>query len=359
MLHRCAFCDYSSFKLFNVQRHTTRRHTSKENVEIPESSNVSNTVKNENHLVALKDQFVALKDQFVALEDQFVAPKDQFVALRDQFVALEDQFVAAPQDDLETPSFECEKCNKIFTLKKNLARHMKICTGVDMNKCPNCEKVFANRRSKYKHKKHCKESPTGQTIIQNINNTNIQNINNTTNIQNNVNYVVFNISGADPIEFKCDHIEPEVLKQIFSQPDFMDVFSAYSSAVLDAPENRIAQKTNMSRDYSLVYSDTEKRWKHMMDFLIYYNLARGISSSALVLTDKHKKKVRVQPNHRENLRNIQADCELSPTTAAEDDETRYMKVTRDCIRALKCAVRDATLRYKHDNVSDPTLSGIT
>ena len=152
---------------------------------------------------------------------------------------------------------------------------------------------------------------------------------------------MFNIYDTDPIPFNDSHIDDkETLNEIFDKDTFMEVFQAYSYKVFENMENRIVKKTNMRQNTSDVYDHTAKRWKQMMDNMIYHKVARGVSSSALVLTNKNK--VQMDRDYRKSLKQIQIDCELSPDDANKDDETRYSKDTKNSINMLKSVVKDVT-----------------
>ena len=84
--------------------------------------------------------------------------------------------------DLDIPN-QCEQCNKIFTVKSSLKRHLLICKGINKNKlCEHCNKILASKQSKTRHQLTCKEKVNGINIINNVTN-NITNNNNTNNQQ--------------------------------------------------------------------------------------------------------------------------------------------------------------------------------
>ena len=323
-------CEYASDKLFNVKRHISRRHDASINTNINNNSS--------------------------AAENVVVSPQN-VVNLPQNVVNLPQNVVNFPQNvvndsDLVVHDHMCRKCKRVFTRSDNLKRHEKACKCLnEKHECDICHEVFKDRHAKYYHRKHCpgpvqqpRTMPQSQEITNNITNNQCSttNIGTQNNTQNNVNYVLFNVQTSDPIEFKTDHMDnAEVLKAIFNRPEFEDVFIKFSQMMFSAIENRIVQKQNLSRDVSKVFMADENKWMHTLDSQVYYRLARGVSTSALTLTDKHKK-VKVKNDHRECLQNIQMECEISPNTASNDECTKYSKPTRDGIKAIKLLVHDYT-----------------
>ena len=61
---------------------------------------------------------------------------------------------------------ECNKCNKIFSSKQYLNKHLLICKGVSNPlECHFCHKILANRGSKSTHLKICKEKEISKELI--------------------------------------------------------------------------------------------------------------------------------------------------------------------------------------------------
>ena len=57
-------------------------------------------------------------------------------------------------------SFQCKICTKIFTVRKNLTRHMKIHSGLKPYHCNTCSKCFNNSKTLKNHEKvHTQEKP--------------------------------------------------------------------------------------------------------------------------------------------------------------------------------------------------------
>ena len=258
-------------------------------------------------------------------------------------------------------SKKCDSCNKSFSTKSSLTRHINKnrCKGIKNSlECDICHNIFSFSSALARHRKSCinkqlivvnntseSDNKVSETTI-NDNSVNItNNITNNNNTINNNNvtqqYIVFNIYDSDPIEFKHDHLDnAEVLNQIFDKDTFTEAFQDYSYRIFDAQENRALRKTNMRQNTSLVYDHSKTRWREILDNMIYYKFARGISSSALVLTDKND--VTIDKDYRDTLQQIQIDCEVSPDSANKDEQMRYSKETKNSINMLKAVVKDIT-----------------
>lgn len=318
MIFKCNKCIYITNIKCNLKRHCVRKHNCEYNEEEPEAQNVS------------------IEQQNVNIETPKVAEKTLKVAKETPKVAEETPNVAT-NEILITPnenSFQCNKCLATFTRNWSLKRHEKNCNG-NKNICELCNQILKDKNIRYKHKQTC----NGNTTINNITNNNITN--NTINNNNNNTFIVFNINDSNPIEFSDKHLDnPSILQKIFSKEDFAQILSNYSHRIFEKPENRIIKKTNMRSYNSDVYMPEEDMWMPMLDCDIYFKIARGISSSALVLTDKNN--VDIEPMYKDNLQQIQVDCEISPDKGFEDPEMKYSRTTRKGIQIIKNVVNSVT-----------------
>jgi len=173
--HKCNYCNYVTFKLFNLNRHQNSKHPvyelSQENV----SQNLANVPQN--------------------LE---IVPSEL------------------------NNGFLCIKCNKHYKNKKYLIAHESKCKGVDSLTCPKCMKSFTSRQHKYRHIKNdnCKARSIVHARVPNIQNiTNIDNSitnNNDNSITNNndnsiTNNIIINNFGNERI----DYLTFDNLQEIF------------------------------------------------------------------------------------------------------------------------------------------------
>lgn len=231
-------------------------------------------------------------------------------------------------------------------------------------RCDICDLEFKDRFARYYHKKKGSCKPITLTSVNSHSNapqniTNITNNNITNNITKNIdksttnnidqsqnvqiNYIAFNTPNNDPIEFKTDHIDdPKILKPIFATPEFMDMLTNFTDAVLSAPENRIVQKKNLSRNVAKVYIVERGAWQHLLDQQVFHKMARGVSTSALTLSDKHRKKAQLLPEHEQYLSDIAMECEVSPGAGDADDDLKYSKQTRNAIKTVKVRIHESS-----------------
>jgi hypothetical protein len=96
----CIYCQYKSYKKFNLERHITNKHKN-----IDELNNNTNNNTNNKNIEELK----------------------------------------------------CSKCNKILSTKYYLIKHINNCKGIiHPYQCNICKKIFSNSSLKSKHVKKCK-----------------------------------------------------------------------------------------------------------------------------------------------------------------------------------------------------------
>lgn len=161
----CSHCNYFSDRKYNYTRHLDNVHGIKESNELSEKN---------------------------------VTPCEKKVTLNEKNV---------------TPDYFCNKCHKIYKIKKSFENHFSKCRGIDELTCSKCMISFTCRQHKSRHIKanNCKarsviyaREPNPQNIIETQIINNIQNQN---NIQNNI---VINNFGNE----RLDHITKEELLKI-------------------------------------------------------------------------------------------------------------------------------------------------
>ena len=202
-LHKCAYCQYSSKRNYDIKRHQNAKH---------------------------KVEFIIDCDKI--RNGQNVSPIGQNVSPIGQNVSPCNLF--------------CTKCNKIYKTEKNLKNHIQKCRGVDELTCSKCMTSFTTRAAKSKHIKNnkCKaksiihaRSPNVQNITNNIS------INNTTNIDKQYNIYVNNFGNE-----RIDHIsKEEICKMLTSGINTIPLYIEKKHFDKDFPENNNITFTNENK----------------------------------------------------------------------------------------------------------------
>jgi hypothetical protein len=171
MEFKCKFCNYRTYRNYNLLRHQTAKH---------KCQIIENNSEN------LTGQNVIPNGENVIPNGENVIPNGENVIPNGENVI--------PNQNI------CKKCNKIYNSNRYLIEHEKKCKGVDELTCPRCMISFTTRQNKYRHmkKNNCEprsimhaRTPNPQNIEtqnNNIINNNIENQYNTTNnIDNTIN----------------------------------------------------------------------------------------------------------------------------------------------------------------------------
>ena len=193
--------------------------------------------------------------------------------------------------------FKCEYCNKEFTKKNNLYRHIKhICKKAKELKCNYCEKVFNNHSSYYRHMKHfCKHKLEEDNIIdsnfknklipfnQNSHNTTNNNTNTNTNTNHSHNSTVNNVGQINNITIKnfgaedTSHLTDEFMYEMIRAPQKM-MLPMIEKIHLDEskPQNKNIKVPNIRENTYKVYDqgkwlykDRDEIIKDMVDAKCY------------------------------------------------------------------------------------------
>lgn len=216
--YKCSLCDYSSTKMFNVERHTKAKHS---DVNIANSSQTvcrycarvftkkyncqrHETVSCTNRPISQPAENVNMPAEFVNMPAENVNRPAEFVNIPAENVNIEQS------SEVSSP-YKCELCYKSFTRKYWRNEHMSICKRTENPlQCHKCKQVFACRQTKSIHMKTCTAIPLDtdvpkqkdvvpiqESIINN--NTTISNSHNTTNntINNTTNNNTININLSD------------------------------------------------------------------------------------------------------------------------------------------------------------------
>jgi len=127
MEFKCNYCNYVSYRKYNITRHYNFKHNNLNN-EIENDNEINNKVKKDVDNENINNLFI------------------------------------------------CDKCNKSYKTKKYYDNHIEKCKGINILTCPKCMKSFSSRFSKSKHiKRNTCKSRSIITINGNNNNITINN----------------------------------------------------------------------------------------------------------------------------------------------------------------------------------------
>ena len=148
-MYKCEYCDYSTSRLLNFNRHRNRKNPCKRRF----IDNLENVEEEQNIHVQVPDRVSNVHDRVSNVH----------------------------------VNLTCSKCFKVFTRKSIKLKHESKCDGLDSRQCKICLKMFTTSQSKWNHNKYVKCKPPIQSTPHTINN-----INNTNNINNNINNSITN-----------------------------------------------------------------------------------------------------------------------------------------------------------------------
>ena len=210
---------------------------------------------------------------------------------------LDNGYLSVPNGHpLENESNQCSKCEKSFSQKSCLTRHLQICKGI-INKfeCEHCKCTFKHCKSKYKHYKTCPEknklpeplSVNNSTNINNNTNATINSNNNNT-INNNVNLTIVYKIGDETIDFNREHLTEDVLKKILGCNNNTESIKEYVKQIFTNPENRFIKKHSLRESHSQLHVG-ENKWEHVLDKEVYPELATTFANDMLeyIYTKQH------------------------------------------------------------------------
>lgn len=184
-------------------------------------------------------------------------------------------------------TYSCESCYKTFTRRQRLVEHEEKCRHVHTPlECPVCHVVCADRFRLSKHKRDCHADGSGTSGNTTINNIGTQNIHNT-NITNNIQLLVFPTEGED-FDFNTKHITPARLLAMVKNPKPAIGFGKFVGAVLENPVNRFVYKTNPNVNYSKVHTG-DGNWEYALDNDVFPEVTHHMTTAALGRLEEDKK----------------------------------------------------------------------
>lgn len=264
----CSLCSYTTYKKYNLERH------------------------------------IALVHNLNAPNINIMAPKVNSEA---PFINTMAPIINATSPKVNT--IKCEKCYQTFSRKAYLKRHLDLGRCKEMPTpltCEKCAKVLGSSPALSRHRKTCKGSyrellqadpecgSTSTNIgVQNNNSIQTQNIvsGNQTNVTNN-NILVFPMTEteSDKFDFVTDHITLAKLKDCIVQRPSRVGFNRFISHVLQNPQNRNVQKTNMKDKYSKVHIG-DNHWELALDADVYPTMTHHMTTAALGKMEEHRKQI--------------------------------------------------------------------
>lgn len=247
----------------------------------------------------------------------------------------------------------CHLCNKNFTRKWSLKKHMETCKGIKNKlQCEYCEKDFTHEKSRFRHYKTCitkKEfeiAKAEEAAAAKNNNTTQMNNNLTNGIQNNIQnnniIIVYNPVGSTP--FSTDHLKAEDFKKILKlASERLDnrILEEYSTHLFGNKENRCIRKTNIKSGHSKVHMGGNK-WQSKLDKNIYPQLAYDMANNLAEYVEEKRESLKKEVYTR--LREfVDAMCDAGyfnpePTIREKEIQKEY----KTFIEGLKLIVYENT-----------------
>jgi hypothetical protein len=156
----CEYCDFTTKRKYNLQRHQIALHIS----DISKFDKEEKAIQNEKKDIINEKKDIINKNNDIINEKKDIINNIQSI----------------------NEYLNCTKCSKIYKTKKSLINHEKNCIGINSLTCCKCMKEFTTYGNKSRHIKtnNCK----AKSIIHSSNNNNITpNINFNGNNNNNIN----------------------------------------------------------------------------------------------------------------------------------------------------------------------------
>ena len=270
LFHNCTLCNYKTKRKYDLKRHENAKH---------------NKIKTQNNNTIIDNKNTTVDNKNTTIDNNNTTIDNRNLNLDNK----------------------CNKCNKIFSSKQYLNKHILICKGVsNALECYLCHKIFANSGSKSRHLKICKEKSQQLVLIteQSIqqleqldvipetinNNTQIilnNNCNNNNNITYNINLIHFN-EDEFKIEFDISHLEKNIIvyKLYVIEPE--DAFRVFYKKLFDNKNNQMIIKENLKHTFSKVHTG-QNIWKKILDDNIYHIIMHFISETILSYIYNHTK----------------------------------------------------------------------
>jgi hypothetical protein len=370
---KCNQCDYTTIRSDNLSRHIHLKHSDTIEVFYCDycysgfTTMYSKERHMRNHCDYIKNsQNVIKNSQNPTTNSQNPTTNSQNPTTNSQNPTTNSQNPTTNSQNVVTRENEkqCIYCNKLISNKYNRSRHEEKCKKVKSSlECQKCHKIFSNSGSKARHlKTFCKENNNQQLIplenknpITNINTQNNNNVNSYNNIHsNNINIITFKQDRMDRISFKRDHLTQDAIDKLVQDAlennatEFPKEFtSRYCNAVLEQPENRCVEKTNLSNQYSKVHIGDNK-WRNALDSLVYPKLMSDISEDLYTDISMNKFNMAISKylrNTLDNFVNYMADYGYC---SDEDKEKAIMASYKELVDRIKIMISNFSLEKEEE-----------
>jgi hypothetical protein len=248
--HKCAFCNYTTNRKYDLKRHQNAKHIG--------------SFSNENE-VLISGVNVTPNGVNVTPNGVNVTPNGVNVT---------------PSGVNVSPKLICKKCNKIYKNKKCLMSHEVKCKGVDELTCSRCMISFTTRQHKSRHiaNNKCKprsimyaRKPNVENLPTTMNNMNINTQNNITtqnnNTQNNTNNtqnITINNYGSERLDYLDYDKMLEIFKTAYNIPSILTKHVHFNK---DFPENCNIEPAENDKNYSLVKMNDEYIFKNLNNLI--------------------------------------------------------------------------------------------
>lgn len=211
-MYKCKFCNYSTIKKYNFDRHCSNKHL----------IDIDKIIHNQEIDKIMNEQNTDIKHHY------------------------------------------CSKCYKEYTSRKYLNEHEQKCNGMDILTCPTCMTTFAHYQSKYRHIKKNNCTPKSKLHYQNPNisqvnshNTyNTNNANNTNNTNNTNCNNIYNITINDFGKERIDYITVDKLICILRSNNIIPNYIDCKHFNENFPENH-----NIKFENNVCYVRKHDKWQ--------------------------------------------------------------------------------------------------
>lgn len=295
MIYKCIYCNYSTMKKYNLDRHCDNKHLAEISY---------NEYLNE---LANSQQTQNIKKE-------------------------------------EKEKFYCSKCYKEYLSTKTLQQHEEKCSGIDIMTCPTCMTTFAHYQSKYRHMKRNNCKPKSQLHYQNPNIANMINSNNTntynttnntnnnttnnnttnnTNCHNNTYNIIINDFGKE----RTDYITLDKLIDILRSNNIVPNYIDIKHFNKNFPENR-----NIKYENNICYIRKQEKWQPITMEKLSSTL---LQTNTNELANKYK-------NEKEAIENIIQNIDVMEYIEKRFDYLDLMtnkNKYKDALNDIKCLIK--------------------